>query len=264
MEPGQTFTITLTAAIPASVVRGDEFVNHVAMTADLIPVAVENEAQVRVFGPMIEPTLTKSVDEPTAVVGERRTYTLTTTFAPDQLLYDAAVMDVLPDGLHLDSIVSAACISGCGAGTPEPQAMTATTNSSGATTHGWWLGTVQTTETAAVYEFTYTAYMSEFLADGVTETSGTASFTNIAMALSNPLPVVVAETGGTPPSTFDCTDCDCDGSLGPSPWRPGVQRPRPTASRSRSGHRLALRRVVQSGRARGRFALAAGRPAPVR
>lgn len=204
--PGEVVTITLRAHIPSSVQRLDWFTNHVLLTAAEIPIAVENQARVGIYGPALPPTIVKSIDDPQARIGDERTYTLEATFEHGQDLSDIAVRDVVDDGLSVTGVVSAACVSGCGSSPPTPVRIGATSTPSGATTHGWWIGDLTTGVDDAVFRFVYTARVDETVADG-SRTPDIGSLRNRATVLANPIPVIVDDPSDTPPESFECAGC---------------------------------------------------------
>ncbi len=99
--------------------------------------------------------LTKSVDVPTATIGQERGYTISVTLPADVNFYDAALIDNVPAGTAISGI-SLACTYGAGGSClgDLPGGGAALTTSG--TLHGWWLGDVFSNPDTRTITITYT------------------------------------------------------------------------------------------------------------
>jgi len=99
--------------------------------------------------------LTKSVDAPTATIGEERSYTISTTLPADVNFYDAAMIDDVPAGLAVSSVGMTCTYGGGGSCLGDlPGGGVALTPSG--TNIGWWLGDIFSNADTRTITITYT------------------------------------------------------------------------------------------------------------
>ncbi|WP_430869254.1 hypothetical protein [Demequina aurantiaca] len=145
-------TLKYTASVGTDAAGGEEYVNTATITGyslkvdDAVPAPAgagrreytrDDDATVMVLGE----SLTKTVDEDTATIGEARYYTLTLDIPADVNFYDAAIIDDVPAGMSIDDVTFTceyADVSDCLSTLEAPG--TALTPSG--TLHGWWMGDV--------------------------------------------------------------------------------------------------------------------------
>ncbi len=132
---------------------------------------------------VVEPSVAKSVSPTTATVGDDVLYTTTTTIPAGVRLYDATLIDDLPDGIDWVTApagfgqVSASCTSGCGGAVPDiaPTLLPtiADTPAAGRTRVGWFLGDVPEAAVARVVTITYRAKVDATRVSGAVEDGAT-------------------------------------------------------------------------------------------
>lgn len=99
--------------------------------------------------------LVKSVDAPTATVGEERAYTVTISLPADVNFYDAAIIDDVPAGLAVSGISITCTYGGGGDCLGDLPGGGATLTPSG-TRIGWWLGDILSDPDTRAVVLTYT------------------------------------------------------------------------------------------------------------
>lgn len=177
---GATRTLDYTATTPATAASGASYVNTATLTASSLDDGVNSSttSKERVFTrtssatvTITRPTGAKVVDDPSAVPGQARQYTVTGILPVNVNLYALAVIDSLPTGLTLTGPATITCtgdatwVSSCPTLTP-----LASATSAGTTKVGWYLGDV--TASGAVRGFTIT-YSAKVTSAGTTPAAGT-------------------------------------------------------------------------------------------
>ena len=192
LAAGATHTLSYRVVVDDRAVGGKELTNTVTARAQSLPdgatglrtggdgYAAGAQDTVRIEGALVR----KTVDRPTATVGEHAGYTLRVTVPAQVQLYDVTVTDLLPAALAYDGYDGATCVSGC-AGYVEPQEYDAQPAAGGATTIAWDLGDIaDPLAEPLVIDIAYRAHVRE-------ETSGSAAVTagdsavNVATVASN-------------------------------------------------------------------------------
>ena len=179
-EPELTYTVT----VDPTAAGGATYLNVAAITGyslaatppsgDRHAYTAQTNETITVEGA----TLTKSVDEPTATIGEERGFTITVNIPKDVNFYDSAIIDTLPAGMTLVPLSTGiTCDYGVGGdclGTL-PGAGSALTPSG--TTLGWWLGDVASHTDTRTVTVTYTAVVTDVVDNVNTwELDNTATF----------------------------------------------------------------------------------------
>ena len=98
--------------------------------------------------------LTKTVDAPTATIGEERDYTIVATIPPLVNFYDAALIDVVPAEISLYG-AAMTCTYTTGGGDCMGDLPWAGGTSTSGTTHAWWLGDILSHASERTITLTY-------------------------------------------------------------------------------------------------------------
>lgn len=154
--------------------------------------------------------IVKSVTPGEGTIGESFTYTISISIEPNLVEFDAALIDLLPNGLVFDEYVSATCVSGCAPGPTNitPSTITPVNNGDGTTTLGWWVGDTASAPALRQVDFVYRAHIADTY-DGASQVVDGDSLTNTATAMLN----TTDEEPGTPPATPpDPADYDFSGA----------------------------------------------------
>ncbi len=173
IDPDATVTLTYSASIDLDVPAGTEMTNTADATATSMSGVVtgERDAGAGIGGyaatssytlTSINAALTKAVTPEDATIGEMVQYTLEVTIPADTVLWDAAVTDLLPDGVVFDGTVSVACAPACSLPAAE---LTPRSNPDGTTSLAWWVGDVATSPTDRTITVVYDAHVADVRSD---------------------------------------------------------------------------------------------------
>lgn len=166
LAPGASVVLEYDVTVDDAVLAGRTYTNTADLDLSSMPGAVPGEREYsRTTGTpvtIVSPTVVKTVSPGTRTIGEAATYTLTVTLPSATQVFDATVVDELPDGVTFDGYLTATCDQGgaacTGVGlatlTPEPNAPSA-----GRTRLGWFLGDVGSQPADRVLTLTYAAYV---------------------------------------------------------------------------------------------------------
>ena len=171
-------------------------------------------------------SISKSVIPTSATIGDDLTYSIAVTIPPGTIMYDATVLDVLPNDVVFDGISSTSCVMGAGACVP---AIDVQHLYNAGQTYSFFLGDlpVSSAETR-VLTIVYTAHVDDAVGAG-------ASRTNAATIYGNTTDLLAADPGfvggpfdvSTGPATATVNivepdlsiDKDVSGQIGDSDWR---------------------------------------------
>lgn len=108
--------------------------------------------------------IAKTVDQPTRAVGERATFSVTTTVPADVNFFDAAVTDVMPAGLDQSTLTTQSVTCARADSSPCPVDGTALAPA-GATTIGWALGDLTSDPQVRTIQVVYSAVVADVSAN---------------------------------------------------------------------------------------------------
>ena len=147
---------------------------------------------------------TKTADPAWATIGTQVTYTVVGTIPANLDLFNATVVDVLPDSLDFDGYVSATCIAGCPAD-PAPTVQTynpVVTPTS--TTIAWDLGNIAAGTGERTIEFVYQAHVRDTYRDSGDPVVAGDDIVNGVQARTNFTDKYVFDPDSLPPaSSYD-------------------------------------------------------------
>lgn len=156
---GTPATLTYTVVVSASSAGDAQYTNSASLTGYSLPSgALDRKAYtasdtetVTVVGA----TMGKTVDQPTAVIGEERAYTLTGTIPANVNFYDAIIVDAVPAGMTVSGITVScldSALASCDGDLPGGAAPLVPSG----TLRGWWLGDIASDPLVRTVEVTYT------------------------------------------------------------------------------------------------------------
>ena len=159
----------------------------------------DDDVTVRLLGATIDKTTTPA----SGTIGEQLTHTLTVTIPASIQLFDATVVDDIPDGLVFEGYVSATCTSGCAAGPTNitPTTLGSIVNGNG-TRIGWSLGDLASAPDERVVTLTYTTRIRDTYNGGGDVEDGD-QLTNLATLAYNTADAGPPPTSPPDPAGFD-------------------------------------------------------------
>lgn len=158
-------------------------------------------------------SVTKAASPGTATIGSPVTYTVNVTIPAQVELYDATVIDTLPDSIDFDAHTSATCTSGCPPSLTT-QNYTPVVNGNGTTTVAWDLGDLASVATPRVVALVYHGHVRATHRNGGAAVLGGQTSVNTAKVSSNTTDRVGPFTPGTiPAGAFDNTSADATATV---------------------------------------------------
>ena len=190
LDPGESVTLTYTAEVDPTAISLASYTNTATLTGSSLDNGANDSTLERVLTAtasdtvQIAPaTVTKTVDQPTATIGERRTFTATFTVPNNVNFYDAIVTDLLPAGLDPNTlrVESISCeFEGGGACPVSPSPLPRAAGPDGGTYVGFNFGDITSSPQVRIF----TAKYSVVVADIGSNAAG-VSLTNAARAQWN-------------------------------------------------------------------------------
>lgn len=152
-------TLTYTATVTPSAAGGAQYTNTALLTGySLDDPATDRRTYTRTTPEVVTVVgagIIKSVDAPTATVGQERSFSVAVTIPANVNFYDAAIIDDVPAGMALSgATVSCLDASSVNCDATLPGGGAALTPSG--TLQGWWLGDVRSAPTVRTVTVTYT------------------------------------------------------------------------------------------------------------
>ena len=162
----------------------------------------DDDVTVRLLGA----TIGKATTPSSGTIGEQLTHTLTVTVPENIQLFDATVVDDIPDGLDFEGYVSATCTNGCAAGPTNitPVTLGSVANGDG-TRIGWSLGDLASAPDERVVTLVYTTRIADSYNSDGSDVADGDQLTNLATLGYNTADAGPPPTSPPDPSTFDQT-----------------------------------------------------------
>ncbi|VEI13408.1 isopeptide-forming domain-containing fimbrial protein [Trueperella bialowiezensis] len=117
------------------------------------------------------PTITKQVDIPKVADGQTVHYTIDVQVPAQTPLFNVTITDTLPEGLEFVDDVTFGVVEGTAASPVVADPLTTHTNDLGATSVGWYLGTIDPAPTPVTYRLTYPAKVTGQAGQTLTNTA---------------------------------------------------------------------------------------------
>lgn len=161
---GTPATLTYTVLVSPASAGGAQYANTGTLTGYSLPLgALDREtytASDTETVTVVSATFGKTVDQPTATIGQERSFTLTGTIPANVNFYDAIVVDDVPAGMTISG-VTVSCLDSLAASCDAdlPGAGSALTPSG--TLQGWWLGDIASDPLVRTVTVTYTGTVTD-------------------------------------------------------------------------------------------------------
>lgn len=201
IDPGSSVTLYYRVRGPYSDIADTAYTNTVSATGTSTPGATTGERTTTVNADntvhfATGSPLVKTGSPESATVGQEVTFTVDATVPAGVELFDARIVDTLPDGLVFNRYGSITCAAGCGSGldtaiTPFGGSSSGapTQNADGSTDIGWYLGDISGylvagVPTARTYTLTYVANVDDTYDGTGSPVAGTAMAAGTAIVNS--------------------------------------------------------------------------------
>lgn len=168
LAPAGSTSLTYSATVDNPAVASNTLVNNVAGSTSSMPATVTGERSYTATATntiqITNPTIAKTVSPTTGTVGTKTTYSVRVAVPASTRMYDATVVDTMPDGMVFDAYNSITLETGPGS-CPDPSGFSGitppTANGNGTTSIGWWFGDVTTPAAGACqYLLTFDAHVA--------------------------------------------------------------------------------------------------------
>ena len=165
---GATATLAYDATVAPSAAGGASYTNTAELVGYSLPAGPDvDRREYTVTSPEVVTVegaaFTKTVDAPTATIGQEREFTLSTTVPANVNFYDAAIIDDVPAGMAV-SDVTVSCTDSddapCDADLPGAGAALTPAG----TLQGWWLGDILSAPVTRTITVTYTGTVLDLAA----------------------------------------------------------------------------------------------------
>jgi len=159
LAAGASATLQYSATVSAAAAGGATYTNDVDLIGySLASGAPDRETYTRTASravTVVPATTSKAVDAPTAVVGQERSYTITTTIPASVNFYDTAMIDDVPSGMTLSNVV-VSCVDSAATDCTADLTGGGTALGASGTLQGWWLGDITSDPLVRTVTITYT------------------------------------------------------------------------------------------------------------
>lgn len=152
---------------------------------------------------VVLPSISKTVGPDPVTIGSEVTWHVTVTVPAHLQVYDATVVDTVPDGLDVDSYGSTTCPS-CPGGDPTIAPLPVVNGSAGSRVAAWYLGDLAPSAQVRTYDLVLVGHVRDTYRAGGADVLGGAALTNSATIGTNRHDVVTTNPT-TVPGSFEDT-----------------------------------------------------------